>query len=617
MYETSFSVNDLLRRRTQTSLAVICLTLSVASTLFLLLFSSRIGIGITSVSEGVLTGDLSLIFSQFIRFVGILIFAVGAVLTSFMVFLMMNQRTRDFGLIKAAGCPNDLLFGYYMTELLILTLASCTLGIVIGLVADHASSSLSSFSVYHNPPNLWFTPLVFVAFFVLAIVFGAKPLLNAAQLSPLNALSPVQYYGLTAGAKAKPFTKSRLTAKVALRSLFRRKTASVRIVLLLSIVFILLTVSIAGSIIAKETTISWIQKASGQNVVAIAHETMATQYRRLQSAFIGTAENGEFNYTDQQLAIPNDVIQQLRAEAGIIKVDARLILKEHIHEIANFTIDPDTLATIPVGDNRDGDSIVIGVEPDNLTSKWFMQGRFLNDEDRSNVVIGDSIAKTMLSLPLVQSIRMLNQQFAIVGVCIDPINNGRVVYVPLKKLQDTAGLSLPNIVFAALDPSIDRATLMDEITRIAKNSGSDLMVFELSGTIEENISFLDSTWSTIMLLPLLTLSSAALCLVAYVMLAIDEQRQEFGFLRAVGAKPKTITHIVAIQSVIVLLSSLGFGLSLGTITTLLILMRQPVVTSFTIVEIAAWLFAALAGMFLLSLLPAFKLAKTPLLKILA
>jgi hypothetical protein len=49
----------------------------------------------------------------------------------------------------------------------------------------------------------------------------------------------------------------------------------------------------------------------------------------------------------------------------------------------------------------------------------------------------------------------------------------------------------------------------------------------------------------------------------------------------------------------------------------MILMPHPVVTSVTILEIAAWLFAALSGMFLLSLYPAVKFAKTPLLKIMA
>src|SRR4030067_3180186 len=196
LYETFFPVNDLLRRKTQTSITIACLTLSVASTLFLLLFSSRIGVGITSASEGVLTVGLSNLLSQFIRFVGVLTFVVGAVLVSFTVFLMMTQRTKDFGLIKAAGCPNALVFGYYMTELIIVTTASCALGVVVGLGADFATSTLSSFEAYRHPANLWFVPLVFVAFFVLALVFGAKPLLNASRLSSVDALSPVQYYGL-------------------------------------------------------------------------------------------------------------------------------------------------------------------------------------------------------------------------------------------------------------------------------------------------------------------------------------------------------------------------------------------------------------------------------------
>lgn len=617
MYETSFPLNDLIRRRIQSSLVVMCLTLGVAATLFLLLFSSRIGVGLTSTSEGVLTSGLSLIFSQFIRFIGVLIFAVGAVLTSFMVFLMMTQRTRDFGLIKAAGCPNGLVFGYYMTELLVVTAVSCSLGVALGLASDYALSSLSSFAAYHNPPNLWFAPLVFAVFFVLALVFGAKPLRNAARLSALDALSPVQYYGLTASGEAKPFTKSRLTVKVALRSLFRRKTATVRIVLLLSIVFVLLTVSIAGSLIAKETTTSWVQKASGQNVVIITHEEMAAQYKLLQSAFAGNAANGEFNYADPQLAIPDNVLQQLSGVAGVVKVDARLILKERLYEIANFTIDPDTQATIPVGDHREADSLIIGVEPSNVTGRWFTQGRFLDDADALSIVVGDSIAQTMLSQPLIQSVRIQSQQFAVVGVCVDPINNGKVVYVPLRELENVSGVNSPNIILAAVDPSVDRAAVMDNIDGILSSSGSGLVVFDPEATMERNVDFLSSTWSTIMLLPVFTLSSAALCLTAYAMLAIDEQHQEFGFLRAMGAKPKTVTNIVAIQSVVILLSSCGFGLSLGTVATLVILMRQPLVTSLTIAEIAAWLLVALAGMFVLSLVPALKLARSPLLRIMA
>ena len=65
MIKAAFPVNDLLRRKLQTSLTIATLTLSVASTLFLLLFSSRIGFGISSVA-GTLTLGLSALISQFI-----------------------------------------------------------------------------------------------------------------------------------------------------------------------------------------------------------------------------------------------------------------------------------------------------------------------------------------------------------------------------------------------------------------------------------------------------------------------------------------------------------------------------------------------------------------------
>ena len=100
-------------------------------------------------------------------------------------------------------------------------------------------------------------------------------------------------------------------------------------------------------------------------------------------------------------------------------------------------------------------------------------------------------------------------------------------------------------------------------------------------------------------------------------MAIDEQRHEFAVLRAMGAKPKTVLAILAVQSLIVLFSSFAIGISIGVVITLMILMVKPVVTSFTILWIAGWLFAALVGMFLLSLWPAVRFAKKPILKIIS
>jgi ABC-type antimicrobial peptide transport system permease subunit len=182
-----FPINDLTRRRLQTGLVITTLTLSVASTLFLLLFSGRLGVGLAA-STGTFTLGLSATFGQFLTFIGALIFLVGAVLTSFIVFLMMAQRTRDFGLIKAVGCPNSLVGGYFMTELLTVTLIGCVLGVIAGFLADFVAANIV-FGAF-GLPNWWFAPIVFVVFFVLALVFGLQPIIKASKMSAIEALSP-------------------------------------------------------------------------------------------------------------------------------------------------------------------------------------------------------------------------------------------------------------------------------------------------------------------------------------------------------------------------------------------------------------------------------------------
>ncbi|HEX9261033.1 MAG TPA: FtsX-like permease family protein [Candidatus Bathyarchaeia archaeon] len=616
MGDTFFPVNDLLRRKLPTGLAVSSLACSVASTLFLMLFSDRMGLGVISVSENVLTLGLSTVFSQFILFVGILIFLVGAVLTSFVVFLLMTQRTRDFGLIKASGCPNSLVFGYFMTELLILTFAGCVLGVIIGFGADLAVSRMSGIAVYQKPANVWFAPLVFTVFFILALAFGTKPILNSVRLPPMKAILNSHYFGLTMDNKLKPFSGSNLTTKIAMRNLSRRPSSAIRIVLLLSIVFILLTITIAGSIVAKDTTMSWVEKTAGNNVVIIAHEEMTAQYELLESKFLGAeVADGVFDYDNEKYAISNETIQLLRSMSEIEKTDNRLILREHVYEMSNFTIDPETLATLPVGDKREGDLLVIGVEPGDLTNSWFLQGRFFESGDLWEAVIGDSVARNMFSNPLVQSLRVGNQSFSIVGVCVDPVDNGRVVYVPLSRLQKRMGVPAPNIIFAELRSSVDRAAALKQIKERITTTNQELTVAELDKVVRRNLVFLDSSWSTVLLLPVFALTSATLCLIAFVILALNEQRHEFAIFRAVGARPKTIVRIVAIQNSIIMGASLAFGLSFGFITTLMILVPDPVVTIFTVLQIAAWLTAAATFMFLLCLAPAIKFARTPLLRI--
>ncbi len=619
MSETFFPVNDLMRRKLQTILVITSLSLSLASTLFLLLSSDKIGFGISLMVEGRLSAGFSIVFSRFIIFICLLVFTAGAIFISFMVFAMMAQRIRDIGLMRAAGCPNNLIFGYFMNELLIVAFISCFLGVILGLSIDFALANIlkvSGFQISQKPNNFWLVLLVSATYFILLLVFGLKPILNAVKIEPAKALSPTYYLGVNAESSFRIFSKHGLTFKLALRSLFRRKSATIRILSCLTTVFLLVTVAVAGGIIADQTTKSWVEKAVGKKVILIAHREMCSQYTLLLSKFYENKEIAAFNYTESKYSIPKEIINQLNLMSDNISMETRLITFKRIKEVSGYIIDSETGAITSVGKDREGESLIVGIEPEKTLGEWFMEGEFFMEGQSGKAVIGDSIANKMFTMPLNQSIRLYGHYFDIVGVCLDPINNGNVTYVPLKDLQNILDVSEPNLIMVKVKPSANRAAILNEIRAKVKALNSNFEVLELDEELSKCLAFLGYIWFTIMFLPSLSLASAALCFIGYVMLAITEQHQEFGILRALGAKPKTIFKIIAIQNLVVLLSSYACGVSFGIITTLLILVQKPIVTSYTVIQIAGWLLAALTTTFILSLYPAARFARKPTLEVL-
>jgi ABC-type antimicrobial peptide transport system permease subunit len=525
-------------------------------------------------------------------------------------------------LIKAAGCPNGLVVSYFFTELLIVVSVGCLLGVVVGFASDIAVVNLNVFQLAQKSFNLWFGLLVFVAYFLLAIVFGAKPIFDASRKPPIVMLSPVQYFGLVKSGKFKPMSKLGMTIRIGLRGLYRRQSATIRVILFLSVVSVLLTVLLAGSLIAEATTQSWVERAEGRNVIAIGTNSVCNQYSLLYSEFLGVRANSSFDYSNNNNLISAAVLETLGATPGVANVDPRLLLYGSIQEIGNYTINPSTLSTIKVGDDRVNDSLIVGVDPAKVQDVGLVQGRFLRAQDTSGAVIGDSIANatyfsnsTLYSDPLLESIIVQKVKFNIVGTMVDPLNNGMVVYVPLESLQNATGIHNFNIVLVKLEPGVDRAATIRLLEENLKKTGSALTVLDLNGVLNANLGFLGSIWSAVMFLSLFTLASAVLCLTAYVLLSIEEQKREFAIFRATGAKPRTILSILSIQSLIILLSSFTVGISFGIILTLLILVPQPVVNNLTLLQVVAWPLAALVGMFLISLYPATRFSKRPLLEI--
>jgi ABC-type antimicrobial peptide transport system permease subunit len=613
----SFSIKDLARTKFQTSVAMVSLTICVASTVFLTILSEQIGASIVPSAQDRLISGFMIVLSQYILFVVILIFIVGAVTTSFLSYLMMSSKTRDIGLMKGAGCPNYLALGFFAKELFMITSTGCISGTAIGTLASSLSPIILGnlgLTTGDTPLNLETIGIVFIVFFTLSMLLGAIPIHLAISVEPAKAISPVYHAGVDKEQGFSVVSKRALIFKIGFRSLVRRRKVCVIAILCLTIVFTLVTVAIAGGIIAYSTTGSWVERAVGKDTVLVADQNLANQYKLLLSKPLQNQIATAFNYADDKYSIPQKLNDELK-QIPNTSIESRLIVQMHIKEVHNFTIDSSTLETTFVGDDRQGQSLAIGIDPQKVTSNWFMQGRIFQKNNSLEAMIGDSLAASMFSVPLNQSMQLNDTILNIRGVCTDPMNNGNVTYVPISTLQKITGIKKPNLFLVEIDTTANRTLVMNQISN-AVRSIPNFTYLDLNEAADYDLSYLGHVWLIAMLPALVSLAIAGLCLASYVMLAVSEQRQDFSIIRALGVGPKGVMGLVSWQVATVLLASYVFGVAFGIIITLMILVPEPVITEYSVLQIASLLLAALLASFAISLLPTLRFARKAILDIL-
>ncbi len=615
MSEISFPIKDLTRRKFQTGLTILGLTICTSATLFLVVFGSNLGFEIAFLTIG---GQLSIgffnIFSRFILIVGILNILAGAFITSFLVYLTMSERVRDIGVMKAAGCLSGSILGYFITELSILVFLGCTAGTILGIGAYYVSINLLNimgFSI-SQALSLWAVLLIFLILTLVSHIFGALPITKAAKIKPAEALSPLYSLGKTFELGKAASLKLGFTFKVAYRNLIRRKSATNQAIICLSVVLTLTTVTIAGGIVANQTTVNYVERAVGGDVVLLGHPNLTERYVNLLSQFFDPKEMGSIDYLDPDFFnISESLLLGLSDISGVRKVDPRLVLEASVLEIPGIIPNPDDPnEALVIGDSRSGEALVLGIKPDFVVNEWLTMGKIFDEDSNKGTIIGDSLALKMFDKPQKQSIKIREQgfemTFSITGVCLDPLNNGMVVYAPLSALSTAFGQSGYNLLFLKIDPS-ERSQILDEIEN--EISGNNLELVELNKVLEKHVNFVNQIWSFVMFLPLLSLATATLCLLSYLMLSITGQQREFGVMRALGAKPSSIMKIVFVQALLITLISGAIGISVGSLVTFVFLIPEGVVSQNTLFSVAGLLILTLSLLCLSSLYPAMKAMK--------
>ena len=613
MSEIAFPIKDLSRRKQQTALTVLGLTIATAATLFLIMFGSNLGFEIVFLARGGrLTSGFNNIFFQFILIVGILNLIMGPIITSFLVHLTMSGRMRDIGVMKASGSLGGSIFAYFFTELSLIVFLSTVAGVALGVTSYYISTFFlnnAGFSVSQHL-NLGAILVVSVVLIIFSHIFGALPIRKASKAKPIEAMSHIYELGTTVGLGKKIHSRFGFTLKIAYRNLVRRKSATIQAIICLTLVLTLTTVTIVGGMIANQTTASYVERAIGRNIVIVGHPTLTEHYLRLLSQFFEKTELDQIDYLNSEFLIPESVITNLEQIQGVHEADSRLILETAVREVPGIILDPiGQTEALLIGDSRSDKALILGVNPEKIRNNWLIFGRKLSEDDQNATLIGDSLAVNMFDNAFNQSIKVFDQSplpYNIIGVCVDPLNNGKVVYMPIETLYGNIGLHGYNLVFLQIDPS-ENPEVVAELTNAF--SGENLNVVELDAVLNTHVNFLSNIWSMVMFLPLFSLATAAISILSYLMLSISGQQREFGIMRALGAKPRAIMKIVFSQALLIILVSGSIGISAGLFITFGFLIPDPVISQSTVISVLTVLIIILGLLSSSSLYPALKATK--------
>jgi len=279
-----FAARSLRRRGFHSYLAFIGLTLSVATTTFLLLLgqdlASRLGVDSSMRST---FGVSWLILAYLVLALG-LIGIVGPLSTSYLVSSMISQRMRDIGVIKAAGALPRRLLAYVTFEALVVIVSSCFVGGLSALLT-YASWSWPNVSLYKQVgpiANAGATILIVVPLisFLLSYMVASFRVRRIVGASSVSAISK-QLSNLDLKSLGKPLRIKRLGSafNLATRNVSRDRGFN-KTLLSVGICVCLSTIVLSGALVSANTSASYVVRAMPPNVLIVANSNVLQPVRQ-------------------------------------------------------------------------------------------------------------------------------------------------------------------------------------------------------------------------------------------------------------------------------------------------------------------------------------------------
>ncbi|MFW9876884.1 MAG: FtsX-like permease family protein, partial [Candidatus Thorarchaeota archaeon] len=561
-----------------------------AFTEFLIYFTSSLGLNIfiqTSFTNSYyFSGGINLIYKQFNNLIQFLLILLAVVIVIIVTTTLVLSKKRDIAIMKSLGTIPRKLYNFYLLEVYILFLIGFLGGMGIGFIIFIIFASilgLFNFLITFQI-DLVYTPILFfscivgifiITGFVLRKIGKQKIVYSFSKDIPYNynAKKPIKFI-------PKWLSSIGFNIKIAIVNTLRKKGEFQRYLILFSLIGLLIFTLGLGTIILNLSSREWIFRSQDENIIILGHKDVVYNYSLMYKMFSDPSliiSENDINFTNPSYLFNLSDISELYNNIGIEKIDERLINFCDVKEISSYHITEDG-RYIPIGQNREANIPVIGVNSKNIIQNFEIEGKFLNEEDNEdNVTIGDGLAYNFFDYALDQELLLteFDRRFDISGVMIDSFFSGYAVYMSINETRKLLSLSTETVNIIMLKIKLSAYNeVLEELSNITNDIGENFTFLKLDQVFNQNLDFLNILSMYPTFLVVLISLIAILSLYNYQKSGIMEKAKDFLIMRAIGSKTRSLKKILFMESLFVLIPSLVFSLALGMIVNSLFFLNH-------------------------------------------
>ena len=568
-----FASKDLKRRPFRTTLTLISLTSVVTATTFVFLFGNLLlDVSSFAVADA-LSSSFGTFFSTFVWTILLLVFVLGAVVVSTTISLEMVTRRRDIGLMKSIGTLLDAIFDFFMAQSVIMLLASIVLGLAFGTILYMAgliwlSNVVSGIQITNTFPVIQISVLA-VVLVIAGYLSAQKPIYDTVQESPSLALNPDVGTKIRVAGFLDSFG---LPFRIATKGTGRRLRGTRRTVLSLFLSFTIASLLWIGGGVVQTTSSSYVMRSMGTNIVAVGNPALLDAYYDAYSLY-GNPLNDSFSYLSDADMIPTQLVDDLEDVLGVTQVESRLVAYTDVEELPAIIWNEELEQYEYIGQDRTSSAVIVGVDWDSTIADWYYEGRRINGDQQ--VWIGGKMASEFFEDPLVQSLGVEGHSLEVKAQAFDVLNGGMMAIMDLSLLQSYLGVTGTNLVLVQLDEYED--ALISQIDSLAESYGLD--IFRQQDVLELNLEIIGAIWALLMPLAIVTLLSAFLSLLNYLLVSVFGRLRDYVIMRSVGAKPSFLAKVMIAEGLDVGLRAGIPALIVSTLLSIYSLIPEAAVSS--------------------------------------